>query len=398
MIHDMKLCVGCSACVSICPLKCISMEESTEGFLYPVIDQNKCMNCGKCTQSCPMNKSLNYQGKVPETLAAINNDANVRRKSSSGGIFSLLAETVILQNGIVFGAAFDKDFKVKHVAVAVMDEVARLYGSKYVQSDMGECFQEVKKYLEKGRLVLFSGTPCQINGLKAYLNFNPPNLICVDFICYGVPSPAIFEKYKKSLECVYQSQIRSISFRDKKTGWSNKNFASVYNFANKKEKRGVSTVDLFYKSMCEGLTTRFACSSCQYKSIERSSDITLADFWGIGKICPQFDDGLGTSLVMVHTEDGKSLIGEIENKMRSTEISIKLAILYNQAAQKAVLLHPKRRKFFEEVENIQIGEGFLKLLESYLRVDFAHRVARKFRSVSNNLYNKIQIKIAKMRD
>lgn len=220
-IKNKAACCGCKACAAVCPKKCIKMVTDREGFWYPEVDQSACINCGKCERVCPV---LNRKKRQPrkfgrKAYAAINTDPEIRFQSSSGGIFTAIAEAIIDRGGVVFGAAFDKEFAVRQVFAETKEDLAAFRGSKYVQSDMGDAYSSVLRFLQSGRIVLFSGTPCQIGALKSFLGKEYPNLITVDLICHGVPSPMVWEKYvrhRRSLDS--DSQLRTVQFRDKERG------------------------------------------------------------------------------------------------------------------------------------------------------------------------------------
>ncbi|MBO5852165.1 MAG: Coenzyme F420 hydrogenase/dehydrogenase, beta subunit C-terminal domain, partial [Clostridia bacterium] len=217
-IVDKSLCSGCSACLHICPKNSISMEPDKNGFLRPVIDETKCTNCGLCKKTCPVLNKKEQQEKNVQAYAVINKDEGVRKDSSSGGVFTQIAKYVLSKNGVVFGALFDENFKVKHAYIESENDLIKLQKSKYVQSEIGVTYKEAKNFLDQGRFVLFTGTPCQIGGLQAYLKKPYDNLITQDFICHGVPSPKVWKKYIDKKKKV--GNIKEVSFKDKRTGWN----------------------------------------------------------------------------------------------------------------------------------------------------------------------------------
>jgi len=275
-IIEKKNCSGCHACYSICPKQCIKMCEDEEGFWYPQIDKEQCVNCGACKKVCPVLKEYqpNPRGKA---YACINKDEGIRMKSSSGGIFTLLASAVIEQGGVVFGVAFDSDFSAFHTYVEDKTELEKLRGSKYVQSRIFDTYKKVKEYLDLKRIVLFSGTPCQIGGLKTYLGKEYDNLIMQDIICHGVPSPLVWQKYITLRETKAGSKIGRTFFRHKKYGW--KTYSVRFEFSNRTEYEQIFSKDLFMRAFLANLCLRPSCYNCHFKSKERESDITLADFW-----------------------------------------------------------------------------------------------------------------------
>lgn len=324
MIHIQELdnCCGCHACASRCPKQCISMQRDDKGFLYPKVDEASCIDCGLCEKVCPM---LN----VPEAdqpihaYAAQNINQKVRATSSSGGVFSVLAEQTIAEGGVVFGAAFDNKWMVHHVAVRTGEDLRSLRGSKYVQSTIGSTYIEAEKELKAGRKVLFSGTPCQIAGLRTFLHKPYENLTAVDVVCHGVPSPAVWAEYINSLarsksvpskNTVLSSlndsrQISGVSFRDKRTGWQKYGFA-VYSSDQREDENSVlpsksklihySTVmsNIFMRGFLQNVYLRPSCYHCRFRCFRSGSDLTLADLWGVRQVAQQFDDDKGTSLVL----------------------------------------------------------------------------------------------------
>lgn len=314
-----KDCTGCSACLNVCPHKCISMQTDNEGFWYPNVDASKCVECGKCARVCPVLQSTNKakEKNTTKAFAAYNTDAEQRIQSSSGGIFYLLAQWVLKQGGVVFGARF-KGSEVVHDYVEDIAELPVLLGSKYVQSWIGDVYEKVKEFVSKGRIVLFAGTPCQVEGLKKLVG-NKENLILVDFICHGVPSPAVWSRYlKEQKKDLGIQSIRRISFRDKKVGWKNFSMRIDYKDTDKSDREYVETLkeDKYLRGFLNDLYLRPSCYDCRFKKIERESDITLADFWGVENILPTWDDDKGMSLIMVHSEQGLRLFDKIKGQMQ----------------------------------------------------------------------------------
>lgn len=333
-------CFGCGACASVCPKECISMTENKEGFLYPVINADLCINCKKCQNICPLN-NLNDTSSTPKAFCAQNKNDIEREKSSSGGIFLPLARKIIQRNGVVFGAAFNDCFDVVHMYAETEAELEKFCGSKYVQSNIGDSFIAAKKFLDEGRLVLFSGTSCQIAGLKSFLGREYNNLLTVDFICHGVPSPALWRKYLKSFNCGLPEKV---SFRDKSTGW--KSFSVKINFEHKNYS-GKHFNDPYMQMFLDNLTLRESCYSCPYKMKNIASDITVADFWGIETIEP--DDNKGTSLIFINTEKADALIKEIDSEIKIKEVCMSEAIKRNKAAFIPPERHGRREKYLKYV-------------------------------------------------
>lgn len=322
-ILDKTHCCGCSACVQVCPKQCISLYEDKEGFLYPCVDKTKCIECGLCEKVCPcLGDSSEREPKV--VYAAKNSNENIRLKSSSGGVFTLLAEKVINAGGVVFGARFDENWDVELSYTETIEGLSAFRGSKYVQAQVGTTFIEAERFLKAGRKVLFSGTPCQIKGLLKYLRKDHDNLLTVDFVCHGVPSPKVWRLYLKEeieriarqgddgknivLSSLVMPTIKGINFRDKSSGWKKYSFTLQLTKALAEgEQNSVLRSNKFYENpfmqaFLSDLILRPSCYACPAKSGKSGSDITIGDFWGIENIKPEIDDDRGVSLVMVHNE------------------------------------------------------------------------------------------------
>lgn len=344
-----ELCCGCGACFQVCPHNCIAIKEDEEGFSYPFINQAKCINCGLCKKVCPFNSSL--QEVVPlNAFAAINVDSKERAQSSSGGVFSVLANAIIKQGGIVFGAKFDKDWSVRHVGVESMEELNSLRGSKYLQSWMGEEYRHAEKELKKGRRVLFCGTPCQIAGLKQYLQRDFSNLITVDFICHGVPSPKLWKWYLNNMPSFRPSAITSVYFRDKTNGWSNFEIRIEHSDESVTNSYAVPFwANSYMSAFLSNLSLRPSCYSCKVKCGRSHSDLTLADFWGVENVAPSYYDDKGTSLVLANTMKAMELL---ENDcIKKNKVDFKEAIANNWCWERSVEKNDNRSLFFRRYKD-----------------------------------------------
>lgn len=295
-IHDKSACCGCAACVQICPKKCIEFEEDNQGFRYPCVNTAICINCGLCEIVCPI-KSQNHTSSPIKVYASKNKNEQIRSKSSSGGVFTALAEAVLRQGGVVFGARFDSNWEVKHDFVSESQDLSIFRGSKYMQSRIGNTYVQAERFLKDGRYVLYSGTPCQIAGLNRYLRKEYDNLLTVDVICHGVPSPLVWRNYLKN---VAQGQrVTDVAFRNKTHSWKK------YNLSIKGE-AGTLIDQPFYENLymrgfLEDIYLRPSCYECACKSGKSRADITLGDFWGIENHLPEFDDDKGVTIVLAHT-------------------------------------------------------------------------------------------------
>lgn len=369
-IKDKSLCSGCGACYSICPVGTVTMQRDGEGFLYPSVEKSTCIDCGMCEKVCGEYKSVNAEHSA---YACINKDEDVRKSSSSGGVFYLLAEYILDNGGVVFGAAFDKDFSVHHIAAENKEDLQSLMGSKYLQSRIEDTYKKAKNFLDKGKTVLFSGTPCQTDGFLKYLGKEYDNLILQDIICHGVPSPKVWEKYVIFRRKTDSSTAQRISFRQKTYGW--KTFSVLFEYSDNTKYEQILSKDLFMKSFLKNLSLRPSCYSCQHKNYNRMSDITLADFWGIEKEKPHLFDDKGTSLVWIHSLKGKEIFEKIKDKTICEEVDINEALKYNKAALESVKLSQERKIFFDKLDKMNFdklvkkiaGEGFLKKVKIKLK-------------------------------
>lgn len=359
-IQEKQNCTGCQACSQICPKNCIQMRPDREGFLYPVVDEQVCVHCGLCEKVCPVLHNTEEKQNPPKTYAACNLDTAVRLASSSGGVFTLLAEYVLDQGGVLYGAAME-GMQVKHIRVADRVGLEALRGSKYVQSDIGQTYIQAKADLESGKTVLFTGTPCQIEGLKAFLGKAYDDLIAVDIICHGVPAPMAWETYATLREKAAGAPAERISFRHKKYGW--KKYAILFEFANKTEYVGCRHEDLFLRAFRRDLCLRPSCYQCGFKKVNRVSDMTLADFWGVEEVCPEMDDDRGTSLVMIHSGKGEEIFRRLSAKMDCREVPFDAAIAGNAAMIRSAEKPEHRDAFMERIQT----EDFEQLATAYTK-------------------------------
>lgn len=380
MIEIVKksMCCGCDACANICPLKCIEMKSDNEGFWYPEIDKGRCIGCNLCERVCPTTNKLDKNLFDKKAYACRNKNNDVRLNSSSGGIFTNLCEYVIRNNGVVFGAAFDANFDVYHLAADTINECIKFRGSKYVQSRIGNTYLEAKQYLESGKMVLFSGTQCQIKGLNLFLNKKYDNLITIDIVCHGVPSPLIFNMYKENLKNKYNSEIEYINFRGKNVGW--KQFSYITKFKNKKQFCKIFSENLYMKGFLKNLYLRPSCYDCKSKNFSNNSDISLADYWGIENKHPEMDDDKGTSLIIVNTLKGKEVLLKISNEIEFLNSDLDYGISQNPCIVKPVEYNEKRKKFFEELENTN-SENLESIINKYTTINFNEKLKRKIKKL-----------------
>ena len=308
--HDS--CTACSACQSICHKHAITMITDDEGFQYPYINEDSCVECGLCIKTCPANKELDVTSSYPQQpyLAWINDD-EVRLDSSSGGIFTALARYVISQGGVVCGAAYDDDMTVRHRIVDNENDLIHLRGSKYVQSITEGIFSDIKVYLNKGVMVYFVGTPCQVAGLKSFLKKKYDNLLTSDLICHGVPSGNLFKEQIKYFERKEGKKIVDVKFRAKKRFGQGYDIQIITN--NGANKFFCAELVPYFNGFWKNITLRESCYKCQYASLHREGDITLADFWLVKKCFPDVRTSKGTSLVFVNSIIGENIFMKLAN-------------------------------------------------------------------------------------
>lgn len=405
-ILDKKDCCGCSACVQRCPKQCISMQEDEEGFLYPQVDIDRCINCGLCEKVCPV-INQNEPREPFHVYAAKNPDEKIRMESSSGGIFTMIAEKIIDEGGVVFGVGFNEHWEAAHSYTETKEGLAAFRMSKYVQSIVGNTFKEAEDFLKQGRKVLYTGTPCQIAGLKKFLRKDYDNLLTLDFICHGTPSPGVFrwylaeelvrlarksgKKYSFALrpiplipkadalaaECGYE--IKGICFRDKKHGWKKYSFALDLSEASADgEKNSVSlsyTLDknAFLRGFLKDLYLRPSCHHCPTKELKSSSDITIGDYWGIWNLNPELFDDKGVSAIMLNTE--KSIKYFDSFRGISVKMDFENLCKYNSAVRKSSLITQRRLVFYSSYDS------FFKRISKLCDISLKTKILNRLRKI-----------------
>lgn len=341
-------CTGCGICRALCPKNCIAMIENEEGFKYPIIDEEVCIQCGKCVQVCTLN-NLEEHKEETRAYAIQALDSRIVECSSSGGVFSLLAEEIFDEKGIVVGAAFDENFEVNHVCIDSIEELHRLRGSKYVQSDINAVYEPIKKALLAGKKVMFTGTPCQVDAINQYIratNISSKNLVLVDILCHGVPSRKVWRKYLTYRINEDHATPIAISFRSKEISW--KTFSMNFKYEDRSEYSKSNVDDLYLKGFLRNLYLRESCYSCDYKSLERVSDITIGDFWEVNDFSENFDMR-GTSLVFTHTEKGDEFLKITFNKAK-VEVFKDAHALPNGGLYNSAFMNLDRANFFRNLD------------------------------------------------
>lgn len=416
MIHitDKKNCCGCSACVQRCPKQCIRLEEDTEGFLYPQVDEETCIKCGLCEKVCPI---LNQADKVPvlEVLAVKNPNEEERMNSSSGGVFLPLAREVINMGGVVFGAVYDDSWEVHHVYAEKIDNVYPMMGSKYLQSRIETSYRDAERFLKQGREVMFVGSPCQIAGLRTFLrNKEYPNLLAVDFLCHGVPSPGVWRRYLAETYGGYDAKKRSrrkatagknsvlfsslnatspigdIKFRDKaESGWKKYRFVVRQKSASKADQNTVLSSDIhsnnpFMRGFLSDIYLRPSCYECKCKNGVNHSDLTIADFWGINNVNPEFDDDKGVGLVLVNTQKGKVYFDKLGMVVHKSSLGI--AQKHNGGFNEHTKAHPKRSLFFAMISG---GKTIKEAVDICLQISFSSKILNIIKRLLKKMVKKV---------
>lgn len=378
-ISDKQDCCGCEACVQVCPVHCISFKVDNEGFYYPTVDTSLCINCNRCNNTCPVvNQTVSsFSEKV---YAVQNPDEQIRKQSSSGGIFSLLATIIIQNGGVVFGARFDKNWNVVHDFTDTLAGLRAFRGSKYVQSRIGNAYQLAEQYLKEGRKVMFSGTSCQIAGLKKFLRKEYDNLLAVDIICHGVPSPLAWQKFlddSLSRSDCRKENLRSFSFRDKRFGW--KDYQTTYTVFSEacSNKDSFLSYSLKYnensymQAFLNDYILRPSCYHCPAKNGKSCSDITLGDFWGINYLAPELDDDKGCSLLVINRKSAEKWIKGYLLLLH--QFPLKEVIPYNPSLKNSVKAHVNRSYFFYQLSK----RGFFEAWSKTISQDMWNRFCRK---------------------
>ena len=389
-------CCGCSACLHICPKHSISFREDKEGFLYPQVDTSTCVDCGLCENVCPV---LNQdEERMPlQVYAAKHIDDEIRMKSSSGGIFTLLAEQIIDKGGVVFGARFNENWEVVHDYTETKEGLAPFRGSKYVQSNIGNSYKQVEKFLKAGREVMFTGTPCQVAGLKKYLRKDYENLLTVDFVCHGVPSPMVWRKYLKE-EIARQGDVgknsvltsskvspvvTGVNFRDKSTGW--KKFSFVLNFSKASAEGEQNTVlssvftdNAYMSAFLSNLSLRPSCYACPAKAGKSGSDVTIGDFWGIENVLVEFDDDKGVSLLFINNDKVANMIDQVRVK---EPIEYKSTLAANSGIRYSVNMPINRGYFYYCLSSSTLSVALAKTVTPTLMYRVRRLLYRKFHGI-----------------
>ena len=380
-INDKYQCCGCTACVNICPKNCITMAPDEEGFLYPEVNKDLCINCGLCEKVCPVIKPADIQRGERTSYAIRSKNSDVLRNSTSGGFFTPLANYVLNNGGVICAVTYSDEWMVAHEFLTESNEeaFAKYRGSKYVQSHLGDCFSRIKEYLTQGRFVCFIGTTCQVNGLKKYVG-DDKNLVTVDLVCHGTPSPKLWSKYINYQQEKYNSKITSVSFRNKTYGYHSGTMK--IEFANGKTYYGSARVDYMLKSFFREISSRPICYQCPFKQVERCSDLTIYDCWHFSDLVKgEKDDDKGYTNVIVQSEKGVEILKALADKLEIYQVDTQKAIeLDGVMVTKAAVPHPKRKDYYKDLDKETLPQHiqrFIPVMKKDILIEKSKRVLYK---------------------
>ena len=379
-IKDKKDCCGCWACKNVCPVQCISMPEDAEGFRYPTVDKNKCINCHLCEKVCPIiHAEADKPNEKQRAYLLQHKDKEVLLQSASGGAFTAIASWVIRQGGVVFGAAYDKDFQVTHQYVETYEDLKIFRNSKYVQSYTGDALKQVKDFLKQGRMVCYSGTPCQLEGLLRYLRKPYDNLITIDVMCHSITSPKIFRMYVVEMKKKYGDDLSNIMFRDKSPYGYKYSQMSAYKGRKQVYREGVDT-DVYLRSFFSDVNVRPSCYDCKFKKQHHLTDFSIWDCFDVYKFSSKLDNDKGVTRILANTEKAQLILKEIQEDTTIMEIPVDEAVSGVNEMLHSVKMSPRRERFFELAN---IGGG--NTLFSYFPKSARTRTEKYFRVITCKL-------------
>lgn len=379
-IKDKKDCCGCHACYSACPKNCITMKEDAEGYRYPSVDTSLCIDCGLCEKVCPV-----LQYKKPEPLeqkafVVQHRDEDVLRESTSGGFYTAIAKYILDKGGVVFGAHLNKQFEAEHCFVEKYEDLWQFRNSKYVQSKIDETYKQVREFLKEGRLVLFSGTPCQLEGLFHFLrNKQYDNLYTVDVVCRAVPSPLVLRKYLEMQKEKMATDFKDVKFRYKYYGYK---YSALSLFTKKGiiYHEGIDT-DVYLRSFFSGANIRLSCTDCRFRSRYRRTDFTMWDCYTIDEFSDELDNDKGATRLLCQSERAVATLNELHSELKIVEVDTEKAILGVKELVSGPTLHPQRDAFFADLNTMPAEDVFNK----YFPITLRHRLEKQARLWSNRL-------------
>ena len=393
-INDKAKCCGCAACEAVCPKHCISMQSDEEGFLYPYVEKKSCIHCDMCDRACPITNKIEKVSFVQKGYLIRHKDKEIRLDSTSGGAFTAFAETIIDRGGYVVGAALDEQLKVKHIVVGTKKNLGRFRNSKYVQSNLQGIYSSVKKLLDDNKIVCFSGTPCQIEGLRSYLKKDYKSLYCIDTVCRAVPSPGAFEKYKEYQENTFNDELVGVRFRDKYYGYSYSTLNVKLRTKDSKYHRGIESdpwLRAFFSEMCD----RPSCHQCVFRSQYRCSDITMWDCFNVHDFFQKWDDGTGVTRILVHTAKGQELLDESKKYAETVDVSVNELVKDVKEMVDSPIPNKRRSEFMRDLEMMDGKALFDKYFPIRDKNNFKH-LMRVFLA-KTGIYNNVKYGLRKVK-
>lgn len=372
-IKEKEKCCGCSACASICPKECIDMITDEEGFLYPKVNNDICINCNLCEAICPILNCKEEETFEQDGYIVQNKNEQVLRESTSGGAFTAIAAYVLRKKGVVFGVELTEQLEAHHIYIENEDELYKFRNSKYIQSNVGMSYKEAKSFLEQGRFVCFSGTPCQIEGLKKYLKKDYENLITVDVVCRAVPSPLIFKKYIELQENVFKEKILKVRFRDKYYGYKYSTLNIVSEKNNGSYHEGIDS-DPWLRAFFSNICDRPSCHKCKFRKIYRVSDITIWDCLNVWEFSKELDNDKGATRVLIHSDKAKKVFEEIKRDFNYIKIAPQKLIKDVAEVKRSVPQNERRREFFRDAHVLSGTQLFEKYFPNTFKVRAEHKV------------------------
>lgn len=379
-------CCACTACEHVCHVKAISFVKDEEGFMYPKIDKNKCINCGLCERVCPIEHPNYSNTESPSVFAAMLKDREQRKRSSSGGMFFIIARWILEHDGIVYGATIDLKNQVKHIGVDNIEDLYLLRGSKYVQSNLQDVFSDIKQQLKDGRWCYFVGTGCQVAGLRSFLRKDFDNLITSDLVCHGVPSQWLFDQHIQFLEDKYAGKVSDYQFRNNET-WGG---CEIFNLTNQKgtvKHYKIPSYNLspYLYSFMYGMTYRYSCYDCKFARIPRQGDVTLADFWGVKEYFPDIDCANGVSLVLANNAKGINILKKVKNECDIRESTINAGAKHNGNLLSVSKMHTCRTHIYNDVKE----HGYAEIAKTIFRNPHYYSTLIKCKLTEFKLINRI---------
>lgn len=379
-IKDKENCCGCSACYSVCPKKCITMSEDEEGFLYPHVYKNKCVDCGLCEKVCPILQYRQPKSKVQKAFVVQHRDETVLSQSTSGGAYTAIAKWILDKDGVVFGVRLNKLFEAEHCYVERYEDLRLFRNSKYVQSKIGDTYKQVRDFLKEGRIVLFSGTPCQLEGLFHFLrNKQYDNLYTVDVVCRAVPSPLVLRKYLEVQKDMLAADLKDVRFRDKYHGYKYSTM-SLLSKNGKDYHEGIDT-DAYLRSFFSGINIRPCCPVCKFRNRYRRTDFTIWDCFSIEKFSSELDNDKGATRLLCQSTRPVEILKELTTEMKVVEVDSEKAVCGVKELVSGPILHPQRAAFFADLNKKSAAEVFQK----YFPITMRHLLEKQARLWSNRL-------------